>query len=157
MSVEMLKQCALFKDFTAVGLEILAKIAKPKIVLAGKPVFQEGKPSESLFILVEGRLSVLIKGPDGRETPMASLGGGEHLGEMSLLAAARRPVHVCSVVAEANSKLLEISAVDFQTLMKDKPQACMKLLLSLSADFGRKAVDAREPLSHVVARSVVGR
>lgn len=157
MSVEVLRQCPLFKDFTGVGLEILAKIAKGRIVLVGKPLFQEGKPSEFLYLLIEGRLSVQVKGADGRETPLASLGGGEHLGEMALLAAARKPVHLCTVVAEADSKIMEISAVDFQALMKDKPQACMKLLLSLSAEFGRKSVDAREPLRHLVARSIPGR
>jgi len=154
MSVEMLKQCPLFRDFTAVGLEILAKIAKPRILLAGKPLFQEGKPSESLYLVVEGRLSVLVKGQDGRDSPLASLGPGEHLGEMALLAAARKPLHLASVVAELDSKIVEIANADFQALMKEKPQACMKLLLSLSADLGRKSVEAREPLRHLVARAV---
>ena len=155
MSVDVLRQCVLFKDFTAVGLEIIAKIAKSRIVLAGKTIFQEGKPSESLYIVIEGRLSVLVKSADGRDAPLASLGAGEHLGEMALLASARKPLHLCSVVAEADSKLMEIGVADFQALMKDKPQACMKLLLSLSAEFGRKSVEAREPLRHLVARAVV--
>ncbi|MGC4113469.1 MAG: cyclic nucleotide-binding domain-containing protein [Myxococcales bacterium] len=154
MSVEMLRQCPLFKDFTAVGLEILAKISKPRILLAGKPLFLEGKPSESLYIVVEGRLAVMVKGPDGRESPVASLGAGEHLGEMALLAAAKKPLHLVSVLAEADSKIVEIPNADFQALMKEKPQACMKLLLSLSAEFGRKSVEAREPLRHIVTRAL---
>lgn len=155
MSAELLRQCPLFKDFTAVGLEILAKIAKGRILLAGKPLFLEGKPSEALYIVVEGRLAVMVKGQDGRDSPMASLGAGEHLGEMALLAAAKRPVHLVSVLAESDSKIVEIANADFQNLMKEKPQACMKLLLSLSSEFGRKSVEARDPLKHLVARAVV--
>ena len=153
MSTEVLRQCAPFKGLTSVGLEIFAKIAKPRILLTGKVLFAEGKPSESLYLVAEGRLGVRVKGPDGHDAPVASLGAGEHMGEMALLATGKQAVHLCTVVAEADSKVLEISAADFRTLLKDKPQACMKLLLALSAELGQKAVDAGEPLRFLMMQA----
>ncbi|MBI5547216.1 MAG: cyclic nucleotide-binding domain-containing protein [Deltaproteobacteria bacterium] len=155
MSAEMLKRCVLFKDFTPVGLDILARIAKPRIVLAGKPLFIEGSASETLVIVVEGRFQVLVKGTDGRDTPLASLGPGEHLGDLSLLAAGRKATHLVTVVAEADSRVVELSQGDFLALSKEKPQACMKLVLALASEVGRKTADAREPLKLLLSRAAV--
>lgn len=154
MTGEFLKRCALFKDFTPVGLDILARIAKPRILLPGNTLFQEGQPAEALYVIVEGRLSIRTRTPEGQDVPMASLGAGEHLSELALLAAGRNLLHLCSAVAEADTKLFEISANDFQALMKEKPQACMKLLLAAAAEFGRKSAEAREPLKHLLSRAV---
>ena len=153
MSVEILKRSPLFKDFTPVGLEILAHIAKPRVLLAGKPLFLEGTPSESFFIVAEGRFQVFAKGAEGNNVPVASLGAGEHVGEMALIAYGRNPMHLCSVVAEADSKVLEFTSADFQALTKDKPQACIKLLFALASELGRKSADAREPLRLLLARA----
>ena len=154
MSAELLKRCALFRDFTPVGLELFAKISKPRIVLRGKPLFAEGTPSETLYLLVEGRVQVLVKTAEGTISTVASLGAGESLCEMALLSPAKPVAHMCSVVAEVDSKVLEGSSADLQALMKDKPQACVKLLLACAAEVGRKAGDARDLLKHMVARSV---
>lgn len=155
MSAELLKRCVLFKDFTPIGIEILATIATPKIMLAGKPLFVEGSPAEALVIVVEGRIQIAMKSPDGRDMPIASLGAGEHLGEMALLAAGRHPMHLCSALAEVDSKILEITNSDFQAVMKEKPQACLKLLLAAVSEFARKSQEAREPLRHLLGRATL--
>jgi len=154
MSSELLKRCSLFRDFTPVGLDILAKIAKPKIVLHGKPLFVEGAPSETLYVAVEGRLQVMVKSSEGTQSVVASVGAGESMAEAALLAPTHGPTHLCSVVAEVDSKVLEISNADFQALMKEKPQACVKLLLACASEFARKSIEAREPLKHMLARAV---
>jgi CRP/FNR family cyclic AMP-dependent transcriptional regulator len=156
MSVsELLKQSSLFKDFTPIGLEIVSRIAKPKIVLAGKPLFSEGGTPEALYVVVEGRFHIAVKGTDGKDVPLASLGVGEHLSEMALLSATGKPSpHVCSAIAEVDSKVLEISLADFQRLTKEKPQACVKLLLAISQEFGQKVADSRDALRHLLTRAV---
>jgi CRP-like cAMP-binding protein len=95
-----------------------------------------------------------VKSSEGTLAPVASLGAGESLCEMALLSQGRPVLHLCSVVAEVDSKALEISSADLQGLMKDKPQACVKLLLACAAEVGRKAGDARDLLKHMLARSV---
>lgn len=154
MSAELLKQSVLFKEFTPVGLQILSRIAHQRVVLAGKPLFSEGSESEALCIILEGRFQVQVKNAEGREVPVAVIGPGEHLGDMALLASEKPGVHLCSAVAEVDSKVLELGRADFKALMKEKPQACMKLLLALALEFGQKAADSGDALKHLVARAV---
>ncbi len=153
MSVEVLKQCALFKDFTQVGLEILARIAKPRIILAGKPLFIEGQPALSLVVVSEGRFQIVVKDPEGTEVALASLGPGEHLSEMAILSHTRPAVHLCTAVAEVDSKVVEIAGSDFAKMMELKPQACIKLLLAAAQQFGQKVADCREPLRRALLRA----
>lgn len=153
MSVEVLKRSALFRDFTPVGLDIFARIAKPRIVLTGKPLFIDGQPAQSLVIIGEGRFQILVKDPDGQEVALASLGPGEHLAEMAILSHARPAVHLCSAVAEVDSKVLEISSSDFLKAMELKPQACIKLLLTAAQQFGQKVADCREPLRRALLKT----
>jgi CRP-like cAMP-binding protein len=153
MSAEFLKQSVLFKDFTPVGLNILSGIVRGRVLLAGTPLFAEGAPSEALYLVVEGRLRLAMQGPEGREVAVGSLGAGEHLGQVSLLG--EQPVvHLCSAVAELDSKILEIPAAEFRALMKQKPQACMKLVLAIAQDFGQKMAVSGDVLKYVVGRAV---
>lgn len=152
MSAELLKQSVLFKDFSPVGLNILSRIVRGRVLLTGNPLFTEGAPSEALYMVVEGRLRLAMQGPDGREVPVGSLGAGEHLGQVSLLGA--QPVaHLCTAIAELDSKILEIPAADFRELMKQKPQACMKLMLAIAQDFGQKMAHSGDVLKFVVGRA----
>lgn len=154
MSAELLKQSILFKDFTPVGLQILGRIARPRVVLSGKPLFSEGAEADALYVILEGRFQILVRNAEGRDVPVASLGPGEHLADMSLLSLEKPVAHLCTAVAELDGKVIEIGRADFKNLMKDKPQACMKLLLAISQEFGLKMADSRDALRHLVARAI---
>ena len=151
MSAEILKKCALFREFTPVGLEIFSRIATPRIVLAGYPLFEEGSPADALVLVAEGRFHIHVKGGDGQDVPLATLGVGEHLSEMSLLSSGRA-VHLCSALAEIDSRVLEISSADFLGLVPVKPQACVKLLLAAAQQLGQKVAACSDPLRLLLAR-----
>ena len=151
MSAEILKKSALFKEFTPVGVEIFSRIARPRIVLAGGPLFQEGSPADALYLVAEGRFQILVKGTDGQNVLLASLGVGEHLSEMSLLSSGSS-VHMCSALAEIDSRVLEIASADFLELIRIKPQACVKLLLAAAQLFGQKVAACQDPLRHFLSR-----
>ncbi|MFN7131258.1 MAG: cyclic nucleotide-binding domain-containing protein [Myxococcales bacterium] len=152
MSAELLKKSVLFKDFTPTGLNILGRIARTRVVLAGKPLFTEGAAGDALYIILEGRFRVLMKGSDGKDLPIAALGPGEHASEVSLLGDSP-PNHLCSAIAEADSKVVEIRRADFQQTMKEKPQACIKLMLAISQEFGRKVAATQDTLRHLLTRA----
>ena len=61
-------------------LQWLFDAGKPRYVTANTQIIQEGSPLDSLFIVVDGKLSVARL---GRE--LARLGAGEVVGDMSLL------------------------------------------------------------------------
>ena len=155
MTAEILRQSALFRDFTPVGVAILARIAQPRIVLAGKPLFVEGEPAGSMYLIAEGRFQIQARGQDGKDVPLATLRPVEHLSELSLLASGKSPPHLCSAVAEIDSRALEIASKDFFELMGQKPQACIKLLLAVSQQLAEKFAACREPLRSLLTRTLL--
>jgi len=141
-NVEVLQRCALFKDFTEVGLKIFAEIAVARTLPAGTPIFVENMVGESLFIVKEGTVRITQKGAAG-ERELAVLGPGEALGSLSVLA---KGVRIVSAVAVTQIEVLEIAHRDYFKKIPEKPQACLKLALAIAADLAGKASDSRDAL-----------
>ena len=144
--VEALQSCSLFREFSETGLNIFAAIATEKSVPAGTPIFAENMVGDAMFIVKSGTVRITSRG--GGDATLATLGPGEHLGELALLA---RSVRLVSAVAETPCELVEITQRDYYRLQPQKPQACLKLALAIASDLARKLADGREPL-----RSLVG-
>ncbi len=140
---DVLKASPLFKDFSPTGLQILASIVNEKVVPQGTPLFAENMVTDSVILLVEGRVGISFKDREGKDSYLASLGPGDHLGELCLLSPTNR---MCSATAESNVKAVEIKLDAFRKLLATKPQACLKLMMNTSAEFGRKLAANREGL-----------
>jgi len=147
-ALESLQRCALFKDFTETGLHIFAALAVAKTVPAGTPLFVEGMAGESLFIVRRGAVRITQKQEKG-DRDLATLGPGEHLGALALLAPSIRLV---SAVAVEDCEVLELMARDFQRLQPQKPQACLKLALAIAADLAARVGDNRELVKELAPR-----
>jgi len=141
-NAEVLQRCALFKDFTEVGLKIFAEIAVPRTVPAGSPLFVENMVGESLFIVKSGTVKVTRKTSSG-EQELAVLGPGEALGSLTVLA---KGVRLVSAVAATPLEVLEIAHRDYFKKIPEKPQACLKLALAIAADLSARAGESREAL-----------
>lgn len=124
----ILKGAQLFRNFTDTGLQIVASIAQQKHVPAGTPLFVENMIGDGLYIIAEGRIRLSVRGPNGQDTVLTSLGPSESLGEAALLRSGPR---LCSATAEVPSTVIEISRRDMAMLQRTKPQACLKLMMGV--------------------------
>jgi len=140
--VEALRGCALFKDFSETGLRIFAAVATERTLAAGTPLFAENMVGESLFIVKAGTVRISRR-EGGTERELATVGPGEHLGELALLA---KSVRLVSATAASSCEVLEISQRDFYRLQPQKPQACLKLALAIAADLAQKMAENRDAL-----------
>jgi CRP/FNR family cyclic AMP-dependent transcriptional regulator len=147
--VETLQACALFHDFSETGLKIFASVATEKSVPEGTPLFAENMVGESLFIVKSGTVRITRREPAG-ERELATVGPGEHLGELALLA---KSVRLVSAIAATRCEVVEISQRDFQRLQPQKPQACLKLAVAIAADLARKLAENRDALHGLGAGS----
>jgi len=138
-----LKESPLLKDFSPTGLQIIASAATEKRFARGTLLFAENMVADAMYVIVEGRVAVGIKNADGKDQHVASLGPGDTLGELSLLSPSRR---LCSALAESDVTAVELRADAFKRLLAQKPQACLKLMLNVSAEFGKKLDANREGL-----------
>ncbi len=145
-----LKACPLFKGFTATGIGIFAGVAVPRAFPKGTPLFTEGKPGESLFIVAEGTVRLSAKGPTGEEVALGEVGAGEPLGELAIVQKGDR---LCTATAYTDVSALEIRHEDFQKLLGKKPQACVKLLMGIVSFFGQKTRENRDMLKNLLAKA----
>lgn len=148
-TVDGLRACALFKGFTDTGLGIVAGIATQRLFPKGVPLFVENMVADSLLILVEGKVSITARNDSGQEINLGELGPGDYLGELSLIQQGQR---LCTATAASQVSALELRHADFQRLMGQKPQACIKLLMGICATFGQKVIDNREALRALLPR-----
>ncbi|HTN53895.1 MAG TPA: cyclic nucleotide-binding domain-containing protein [Anaeromyxobacter sp.] len=147
-ALEVLQRTPLFREFTENGLRIFASIAREKAVPAGTPLFVENMVGEQLFIVKSGTVRITQRAGDG-ERELAVLGQGEVLGQLALLG---RSVRLVSAVAVTQCEVLELAQRDFLRLQAQKPQACLKLALAISADLAARASDGREALRELAGR-----
>lgn len=140
-SVAALKACTLFDGFTQTGLQIISAIASERAFPKGVPLFVENMVGDSLLILSRGKVRLTVKNEIGQEVALGELGPGDCLGELSLLQEGQR---MCTATAMVEVTALEIRRTDFQRLLAQKPQACLKLLMGIVALFGQKVTESRE-------------
>jgi CRP-like cAMP-binding protein len=144
---EAIERCALFKEFTEVGIRLFAAIGQEKAFPAGTALFAENTVGESLFIVKSGSVRVTSRA-DGVERELALLGPGEPLGELGLLA---RTVRLVSAVAATNCEVVELAHRDFVRLQPEKPQACLKLAVAIATDLATRVTASRELLQRLAA------
>ncbi len=139
--VEILKVCPLFAGFTDTGLQIIASIAVPRTYPNGVPLFAENMVAESLIIISAGTVKLTTKKSASQEVALGNLGPTDYLGEIALIHQGQR---LCTATATSAVQALEIRHADFQKLLAQKPQACIKLLMGIVSRFGQKVSDGRE-------------
>ena len=146
-ALEALQRSTLFRDFTDTGLRIFAAVAREKSLPAGSPLFAENMVGESLYVVVSGTVRITRRAADG-ERELGVLGPGEHLGALAVLA---RSIRLVSAVAATPCQVLELTHADFVRLQPEKPQACLKLALSIAADLAARMSDNRDALQRLAA------
>jgi CRP-like cAMP-binding protein len=149
-AVGTLRSCSLFKDFTDTGLQIVAGISTERVFPRGTPLFVENMIADSLLIVGEGKVRVSSRTLKGDEVALGEMGPGDYLGELSLLQQGQR---MCTATALSSIHALELRHVDFQKLLAQKPQACLKLLMGIVTQFGQKVNDNRDALKSLLSRT----
>ncbi len=101
---------------------------KNKLFKADTVLFNEGDPSDGMYIIRSGKLKVYhVK--DGKESTLAFLDGGSVIGEMAFFENKPRSA---SVKAVEESEVTVVDEEDFQKLLKQVPGWFVKMMTSLS-------------------------
>ncbi len=108
---------------------ILLDNARILRVRKGQIVLSVGLPANDVFLVLEGRLSVSLISPQGRETVLRSIGPDEIFGE---LAAIDGHVRSADVVAAEASRLALIPGATFLSLIETTPAIARWITQQLS-------------------------
>lgn len=109
--------------------EILLDAARILRVRKGQIVLSVGLPANDVFLVLEGRLSVSLISPQGRETVLRSIGPDEIFGE---LAAIDGQVRSADVIAAESSRLALIPGPTFLGLIETVPAIARWITQQLS-------------------------
>jgi voltage-gated potassium channel len=124
-SAQLLAGVPLFSHCSKRDLAAVARLAHELDLPEGHTLIKEdARVAYSFFVLVEGEAEVRRQ-----RRLVAKLGPGDFFGELALLL--RRP-RTATVTLTARSRLLSISAHNFQPLLKRSPAIQFKLLEALA-------------------------
>ena len=127
---ERLRSIPIFSSLDQTALEGLACEFSTETFEPGVTVIQEGAKGDKFYIAVRGSLTVLKKGPDGMDKPVAVLSDGDHFGEIALLKSVPRTASLKTV---AHTSCLSLSHERFSRLVKSQPELLKALEESMAA------------------------
>jgi NTE family protein len=112
----------------------LAASAQPVSVRAREWLFRQGDPGDSLYVVLTGRLEIVIEGPEPKVIRV--LGRGDSVGELALLTESPRSA---SVRARRDSELLLVTREHFARVLEQKPE----FATALTRVLGRQLRDVK--------------
>jgi CRP-like cAMP-binding protein/tRNA A-37 threonylcarbamoyl transferase component Bud32 len=134
-------------------LSALLALAPGARLAARQPLFTQGDPGESMFLLLSGEVDVLEDG-GGESVLRATVKPGALLGAPALTDPAPRPV---SAIAWRGATVVEIAREVFEELPARLPAIASRLLDQLAVDGIRRLRTASARLADLGARDAPGR
>ncbi len=115
----LIRQVPMLAELDADDLEELASIVEECRIGTDKDVFAEGDAGDAVYLIVKGRVRVLVGGGDRPETTINELGPGACIGEMAVLDASPRSA---TVRALEPTRLLRVPGAGFKRVMSERPE-----------------------------------
>ena len=122
----------MFKAFDASALLEVADEVQWVQLGAGETLFQQGDQGDSMYVLMEGRLLVVVKQPEGTPDIVEELAAGTSVGEMALLTGWPRTATVSALEA---STLVRLTGAGFDRLTEKNPAAMQQFAAAMLPRF----------------------
>jgi CRP/FNR family transcriptional regulator, cyclic AMP receptor protein len=150
VSTTVLRTVPLFAGFTEEQLRLLATAVNRRNVPRGTVVIVEGDPTDSLYIIISGRLKVMMSDAEGKEVILAMLGPGEYFGEMGLIDDSPRSA---TVTAVEPCELITLAKKDFKKFLAEHFEMAATVMRGLV----RRLRDADRKIGSLALLDVYGR
>jgi len=127
-NLDLIRRVPLFSLLTDDQARAVADGVVKRRYRRGELVVEQGKKSDALFILLNGRARVLTSDPRGREVILAVLESGDYVGEMSLIDG--QP-HSATVRCEIQTDMLILGRADFARCLPEHSSLSYAILRGL--------------------------
>ena len=118
-------RAALFAALPISAIEDLTARVTIRKVAVGAAVIAQDEPGDAMFVIMTGRIKVVIFGESGREVTLSLLRAGESFGEMALFDQSPRSAHCLAVEP---TTLLVLSRDDLMRHIQAHPRTSVNLL-----------------------------
>jgi CRP/FNR family cyclic AMP-dependent transcriptional regulator len=150
VSTAVLKAVPLFASFPEDQLRMLTTMVTRRSASRSTTIMAGGDATDSLYIVLSGRLKVMMSDSDGKEVILSILGPGEFFGEMGLIDDEPRSA---SVVTIEPCELLSISKRDFKKCLSENAEMSMAVMRGLV----RRLREADRKIGSLALLDVYGR
>jgi len=119
--------------FESLGEELFARaLLRAEIVAldAGQLLFQRGERAAWFFVVLEGEIKLALQSRTGEEKIVERLLPGQSFAEALMFIEV--PVYPLAAFAVQQSRLVRIEAAGYVAMLRDSPDACLRLLADLS-------------------------
>jgi CRP/FNR family cyclic AMP-dependent transcriptional regulator len=150
VSTAVLKAVPLFASFPDEQLRMLTTMVTRRSAPRSTTIMAGGDATDSLYIVLSGRLKVMMSDSEGKEVILTILGPGEFFGEMGLIDDEPRSA---SVVTIEPCELLSISKRDFKRCLAENFEMAMEVMRGLV----RRLREADRKIGSLALLDVYGR
>jgi CRP/FNR family cyclic AMP-dependent transcriptional regulator len=150
VSSTLLKSVPLFAGLPNEQLRALASVVAHRSVPRASTIMAAGDPIDSLYIVITGRLKVMMGEADGKEVILSIIGPGEFFGEMGLIDDSPRSA---SVVSMEPCELLSVTKRDFKKCIAENVEMSMTVMRGLV----RRLREADRKIGSLAMLDVYGR
>ena len=127
-NLDLIRRVPLFSLLTNEQAQSIADSVVKRRFRRGEIVVEQGRKSNALFILLNGRARVLTADSRGREVILAVLQPGDYVGEMSLI---DNENHSATVRAEVQTDMLVLGRPEFGRCLPDSSSLSYAILRGL--------------------------
>ena len=118
---------------------------------SGETLMREGDPADCFYILISGRLRVVVQQEGNKEITVGEVGRGEVVGEMAILTDEPRSA---TVIAIRDSELMMFSREEFERLLERHPQAMMRIARQIVVRL-RRSIQSQRTVSKEFSLTVI--
>lgn len=127
-SLDLIRRVPLFSMLTESQAVSVADAVVKRRFKRGEVIVEQGKKTNALFILLNGRARVVTADSRGREVILATLQPGDHIGEMSLI---DNEPHSATVRAEVQTDVLMLGRVEFARCLPENSSMAYAVMRGL--------------------------
>ena len=125
----MLKNIPLFAGLSDEDIKAISSHAVTKTYAKNTVIINEGDESDSLYVIITGRVKVFLSDEDGKEVILNTQEAGDYFGELALIDEAPRSA---SVMTLDDSKMSIVSKRDFENCLTRHPQIALRVIKGLT-------------------------
>ena len=152
--ISVIRAVKVFESLSDTECAELVRFMRIRQYEAGATIFERGKPGDTMLVVADGALSVVMPGPRRRNIEVARVGVGEVVGETSCIAPAPRSA---TIVAALRTTAYEFGRKELARMRLLAPTVATALVAAVvrSVTLRLRRVDERierELAGHLAAR-----
>lgn len=145
-----LRRCKLFASVSGRELRTILSLGRERYFANRATVFCQGGRAESIYVVIQGKVKLLLNGPSGRGIILTFVGPGETFGYLDPMA--RGTTRAYSALAVEESRVLEWPAKTVEEIIKHHPAVARDALRLTAQQLKTGCIRLHDLVSEPVAR-----